>query len=376
MGRGRTSVLPETEQTAKFGPMNAPNLRSKVVDEARDRPGVYEWRDRTGRILYVGKSVRLRTRLLSYFREERAKVVRLVAQAADLRWDYLPNEFAALRREMFLIRAWQPEYNVQHKRDRRHGFIKVTCEAAPRLAAVTRVAGDGARYYGPFAQTRWMRRAVHELALATGVRDCPAHTPVHFADQIDLFALARTPGCIRAETRTCPAPCAGHCTAAEYADRLGVARAFLEARSRDPLRELARAVRDASGRLDYEYAGRLQDRHRVLERLWNHLSGFRGQIRNFNLVYTAPGFEGDDRLYVIRRGRVAAEMKAPKTPGDLRRARRAVRDAFRAIPSDRDASLSGDAAAEVLLTVTWFNQHAEERQRAMSPEGWLAGEGG
>ena len=352
-----------------------PRLRASVAESAQNRPGVYQWLDNNGRVLYVGKSVRVRTRLLSYFREDAGKVARLVGTAANVRWDYLPNEFAALLREMHLIRAWQPEFNVQHKRDRRHGFIKVTNEPAPRLVAVTRVLSDGARYYGPFSQTRWVARAVHELALATGMRDCPAHTPIHFADQIDLFAASRTPHCIRAETGTCPGPCAGRCTAAEYGRRLSAAQAFLETRTRDPLADLAGAVRLASDRQEYEYAGRLQDRLKVLERLWKHLSGFRGQVRNLNLVYPVPGFDGEDRLYVIRRGRVAAEMKAPTTPGELRRAQGVVRKALRPEPSDREGSLSADAAAEVLLTVTWFGRNPEERARAVSPEAWL-GEGG
>ena len=105
--------------------MNAVSLRDEVRARAEERPGVYRWLSPNGRILYVGKSVRLRSRLLSYFREDTGKTARLVAEAASVRWDYIPNEFAALFREMHLIRAWQPEYNVQHKRDRRYGFIKV-----------------------------------------------------------------------------------------------------------------------------------------------------------------------------------------------------------------------------------------------------------
>ena len=132
--------------------MNSESLRDEVRATAEDRPGVYRWLSANGRILYVGKSVRLRSRLLSYFREETGKTARLVSEAASVRWDYIPNEFAALFREMHLIRAWQPEYNVQHKRDRRYGFIKITREPAPRLVPASRALDDGARYYGPFGQ--------------------------------------------------------------------------------------------------------------------------------------------------------------------------------------------------------------------------------
>jgi len=354
--------------------MNAASLRDEVRANAEERPGVYRWLSADGRILYVGKSVRLRSRLLTYFREETGKTARLVSEAAAVRWDYIPNEFAALFREMHLIRAWQPEYNVQHKRDRRYGFIKITREPAPRLVPASRVVNDGARYFGPFGQTIWLARAVYELSLATGLRDCPADTPIHFGDQMEIFAGGRTPRCIRAETGTCPAPCAGRCTASEYNARLNEARAFLETRRRAPLDRLADLMKSATERLDFEYAARLHDRMVTLEKLWDHLSGFRGRIENFNLVYPVPGFGGDDRIYFIRRGRMWGEMAWPKSDDARQRAKETVKEAFRPTLADRDASLEADAAAEVLLTVGWFNKRPDERQRALLPEKWL-GEG-
>ena len=365
-----------SRKTAPSPPSSTPRataslLRDEVRAGAEDRPGVYRWLGAGGRILYVGKSVRVRTRLLSYFREETGKTARMMGEAEAVRWDYIPNEFASLFREMHLIRAWQPEYNVQHKRDRRYGFIKVTREPAPRLIPVLRPVSDGARYYGPFSRTGWMARAVHELSLATGLRDCASGTPVHFGDQIEMFGGGRTPLCIRAETGTCLAPCAGRCTVAEYDRRVSVARAFLEARSRRPLAELSEAVREASERLDFEYAGRLHERMTTLESLWDHLCGFRGQIGKLNLVYPVPGYEGDDRVYLIRRGRLHGEMPWPKSDGARRRANRVVEEAFRPALADREFSLEGAAAAEVLLTVTWFNRRPKERKRAVAPERWV-----
>ncbi len=354
-------------------PMRHSPLREEVRASAEDRPGVYRWIGRGGRILYVGKSVRLRSRLLSYFREETGKAARLVAEAGDVNWDHTPNEFAAVVREMRLIRAWQPEYNVQHKRDRRYGFIKITREPAPRLIPVSRVHGDGARYYGPFSRTGWLGGAVHDLSLATGLRDCPGHTPIHFGDQLEIFAEGRVPRCVRADTGTCPGPCAGRCTTAEYDRRLRLARAFLEARSRAPLEALARSVREAAGQLRFEYAATLRDRMETLEKLWDHLSGFRGRVENLNLVYPVPGHAGDDRIYLIRRGRPRAEMPWPKSDPARKRADAVVDRVFQPVPGDRGGELDADAAAEVLLTLSWFNQRPRERRRAVAPERWLAG---
>ena len=350
-------------------------LRDRVRAHAEDRPGVYRWLGAGGRILYVGKSVKLRSRLLSYFREETGKAARMVAEAEDIAWDTKPSEFAALIREMRLIRAWQPEYNVQHKRDRRYGFIRIAREPAPRLVPVSRVHNDGASYYGPFARTGWLARAVHDLALATGLRDCPAHTPVHFGDQLEMFSGGRAPRCIRADTGTCLAPCAGRCTTAEYDRGLRLARAFLEARSRAPLAELAESLRAAAADLRFEYAATIRDRMETLEKLWNHLAGFRGRVENLNLVYPVSGYGGDDRVHLIRRGRPCADLPWPKSDRDRERANKVVGEVFRPVPADRDATLDGDAAAEVLLTVSWFNRRPRERERAMAPERWLGGAG-
>ena len=359
----------------RCGPAARGRLREKVRALAEDRPGVYRWLGRGGRILYVGKSVRLRSRLLSYFREETGKTARLVAEAEDIHWDFRPNEFAALIREMRLIRAWQPEYNVQHKRDRRYGFIKITREPAPRLVPVSRVHNDGASYYGPSAQTGWLARAVHDLSLATRLRDCPTHTPIHFGDQLEIFSGGRVPRCIRADTGTCPAPCAGRCTTSEYDRGLRLARSFLEARSRAPLAELANSVSAAAADLRFEYAATIRDRMETLEKLWNHLSGFRGQVEHLNLVYPVSGYDGDDRIYLIRRGRPCADLPWPKSDRARRRANEVVEEMFRPAPADRDGRLDGDAAAEVLLTVSWFNRRPRERERAVGPERWLRGGG-
>ena len=102
-------------------------------------------------ILYVGKSVRVKSRLLSYFRAEPGeKAAKLIRNTLAIEWDYVPNEFAALVREMRLIKRWRPRYNVEHKRKRSFAFIKITREPAPRILPVTRILPDGATYFGPF----------------------------------------------------------------------------------------------------------------------------------------------------------------------------------------------------------------------------------
>src|SRR5881227_3459992 len=104
-------------------------MRSNVRETAADRPGVYRMLSSDGEVVYVGKSKRVRSRLLSYFRcafpEE--KGARILREAVRIEWEYTPSEFAALVGELRLIKKYRPRFNVAMKRDARHYcFIKLT----------------------------------------------------------------------------------------------------------------------------------------------------------------------------------------------------------------------------------------------------------
>lgn len=126
-----------------------------------------------------------------------------------------------------------------------------------------------------------------------------------------------------------------------------------------------------------EYAARLHGRIETLRRLQGYLAGFRGQIEKLNLVYPVSGFAGDSRLYLIRRGVLAAELPAPRSASARDRARKAVREIFQPVAADRDGTLDGDAAAEALLTVAWFNRHPQNGSgRRRRGSGWREGRQG
>src|SRR5688500_968791 len=238
-----------------------PALREHVRAKAEDRPGVYRMLDGNGDVLYVGKSVRVRTRVLSYFNAEKdEKPELLMREARAVEWEYVPNEFEALLKEMRLIQRHRPRYNHQHKRPPAYCFVKLTREPAPRLAAVTRVTADDAIYFGPFPSVRFIADAVTELCRAVGIRDCPSSTPVFFADQLEIFAAGRTPRCLRGDLGTCLAPCAGRPDAATYRERVREARWFLEGRGDAPVERLRARMAEAAARRDFEYAAVMRDR--------------------------------------------------------------------------------------------------------------------
>jgi len=322
-------------------------------------------------LLYVGKSVQVRTRVLSYFRAPKGeKAWELIRETARIEWDYIPNEFYALIREMKLIQQCQPRFNVQHKRRRIYAFVKVTAEPAPRVLPVTRVAEDGATYYGPFPRVRRLAHIVRELSQVLGLRDCPGSTPVMFGDQTEIFGSGRVPSCVRADLRTCLAPCCGRPTAAEYDDAVRLARRFLEGRAEEPLAELEQQMSVASAEMNFEYAAILRDRIERLRGFRDELVAFRGTMEDLSFIYRVPGFAGDDRLYLIRRGRIRRELQHPKGLKAREAVARAIDDVYGEIDLGPGA-LAPQEAAEILLVARWFRLNPKERKRAVSPDAWL-----
>jgi len=195
-----------------------------------------------------------------------------------------------------------------------------------------------------------------------------------FDDQLEVFGDGRTPLCMRAELGTCLAPCCGGVSSEAYRRQVVTARRFLEGRTREPLAVLEGHIRDAVARLDFEYAARVRDRIERLQAFQKHLAAFRGRIESLTFLYRVPGFGGDSRLYLIRRGRLRGEFPYPTTANERREIDQAVESVYRA-PEQGPASLAPHDAAEILLLARWFELRPKELKRTATPKKWLA-EGG
>lgn len=355
-------------------------LRAHVRAHAENRPGVYRMIGPAGQTLYVGKSVHVRTRLLSYFRARPGeKAWRLMRDTTRIIWDHIPDEFGALLRELRLIQRHTPAYNVRHKGPRSVAFIKITADLAPRLAVVRRPVEDRSEYFGPLPRSTRLREAVTDLAHLLGIRDCPSSTPMHFADQLDVFgsaggglgAFGRAPKCIRAELGGCSAPCAGHVSAADYRRQIDRARAFFGGREDGVLEPLHAAMHEAAAAARFEYAAVLRDRLDRLEWLRDHVALFEHEIQSLNFVYRPRPRLGRGRLYVVRQGRVCDHLWWPTTNEQRRRARQRIRAHFTSTAPD-PSRWTSSAAAEALFVARWFRLHPDEHRRTRAPEWFRA----
>lgn len=344
-------------------------LREQVRQSARNRPGTYRMVAEDGEVLYVGKSKAVRTRLLSYFRaREGEKAHRLVREAAHVEFHYEPNEFAALLRELEQIKRYRPRYNVRYRRDALYSFLKLTGGAAPRLFVVRQVADDSATYFGPIRGGKRIVEGVRELNDVMGLRDCAQPTPIHFADQADLFAIDRTPRCHRFELSLCAGPCAGGCSQDEYLRIVELARAFLNGDGDEPLRRLEERMTRAVGRLQFEHAASIRDRAQRLEDLRDEFTRLREALESLTFRYVVPGTDGDDRVYLVRRGTVRSEVPAPRTRSDRRKLDRIAEEVY-ATPESSGTMVSRRKVEEILLLAHWFRTRPAELKRTLPPHG-------
>ncbi len=346
-------------------------LREKVRTHADDRPGVYRFSGPRGELLYVGKSVRIRSRLLSWLRSApTGKSAELIRVAREVEWEYVPTEFEALLKEFRLIRAFRPRFNVHHRRERRFAWIKVTREPAPRLIATRRPTADGSAYLGPFPAGRGLPRTLGELSRLTGIRDCPAATPMRFSDQLDFLSVDHPPLCRRGEMGSCPAPCAERCTQAAYREGVGLALAFLRGDSDAPLERLEARMQGAASEREFEMAARFRDRAERLRELRKAVTEFGTFLESLNFVYRVPTSEGV-WSYVLRNGRVVLQfLEADPEAGNSSELADRIRAAV-TWPASAPAALEDSEREELFLTARWFRQHPDELARGIPVEAYL-----
>lgn len=210
-----------------------------------DQPGVYLWKDANGRLLYVGKSKRLRDRMRSYFGSPRSlsgKTRRLVSHIADFDIIVTQSELEALLLEMNLIKQHRPPYNILLKDDKTYPYIKVTVnEDWPRVFATRQVLNDGARYFGPYASPGSVYQALDVLNRLFAFRP-----PYECKD--DKFNRHRKLGkpCLYYQMRRCLGPCVpGLVTKEAYRQAIDASVASSKARV---IKSCASYVPDGAGR--------------------------------------------------------------------------------------------------------------------------------
>jgi excinuclease ABC subunit C len=371
-GFGPTALPPDPPALCPVAAKRPAQLRDKVRRSCPRRPGIYGMVDPSGELVYVGKAKCLRTRLLSYFRRNSRdpKAGRILESTRLIAWEYAPSEFAALLRELELIRRWQPRFNVQGQPGRRRrGYVCIGRQPAPYAFLIARPPSTALATYGPVPAGPKAREAVRRVNDWYQLRDCPQSQEMVFAEQSELFPMLRAAGCLRHEIGACIGPCAAACTRADYSGQVRAARRFLDGHDPAPMESLERAMAEASAALAFERAAALRDKLDALRWLHEHLTRLRTAGRQ-SFVYPVAGHESDDRWYLIHGGRVRTALPVPCTENDRQQATVLLKEVF------RGGTLPGPPSVDeidgVLLVAAWFRRHSAERTRTLKPHAALA----
>ena len=225
-------------------------------------PGVYQYLDREGTVIYVGKAKSLRRRVASYFvesKEHSAKVRALVRQIADIRHIVVGSESDALLLENSLIKTLQPRYNILLKDDKTYPWIVVRNEPFPRVESTRRVVRDGSQYFGPYASISMQRSVLEFIREVYTLRTCRLNLAP------EQIARGRYDVCLQYHLGNCKGPCVGRQTREEYDEDIARICATLRGDLRSTRSWLERQMTEAAAELRFEAAARYKARLAALE---------------------------------------------------------------------------------------------------------------
>ena len=228
------------------------DIRQKIR-QLPNSPGVYIMKDSSGTVLYVGKAIDLRKRVMSYFRPKAtlpARIDAMVGLVDDIDHIVTSTEAEALIYENGLIKQLSPKYNVALKDGKSYPMLKLTVkEDFPRLIMTRGRKDDGAAYYGPYANAKLLRQAVILLKQIFPLRSC--------------VRLGKRE-CLEFHIKQCPAPCVDRVDKAVYSETVKELKLFLDGRRKELLDTVAAKMKEASSKEDFETATVFKERLKAL----------------------------------------------------------------------------------------------------------------
>ncbi|HEX7358206.1 MAG TPA: excinuclease ABC subunit UvrC [Ignavibacteriaceae bacterium] len=219
-------------------------------------PGVYQFLNKNGKVIYVGKAKNLKNRVRSYFQENlgSAKTAAMVTKIDDLQLVVTDSELEALILENNLIKQLKPRYNVNLKDDKSFPFIKVTNELFPRIYPTRNVYNDGSKYFGPYTDVRSMRASLGMINKIFKIRSC----------KLDLteenINAKKFKVCLDYHIKKCDGPCENLISAKAYNEMVDEVIKLLKGKTEDLIKDLKLKMHSAVENLEFEKAAELRDK--------------------------------------------------------------------------------------------------------------------
>ena len=227
-----------------------------------DTPGVYQYFDKEGKIIYVGKAKNLKRRVSSYFNKthDSIKTNVLVKNICDIKYIVVKSEEDALHLENSLIKEYKPRYNVLLKDDKTYPWITIKNEHFPRIFLTRKIIKDGSKYYGPYANVH-IAKTVLEL-----IRDLYPIRTCHLALTPENIKKKKFKVCLQYHIKNCKGPCENYENETEYMEYISQIRQILNGNTQQLCDHLVAEMQKLSSELKFEEAQSVKEKYLLIEK--------------------------------------------------------------------------------------------------------------
>ena len=239
---------------------SVPEKLKQILPILPEKPGVYQYFDKEGTIIYVGKAKNLKRRVNSYFnKEQEGKVRAMIAHIDHMEYIVVNTESDALLLENNLIKRLQPHYNILLKDSKTYPWLCLSNEPFPRIFPTRRPVQDGSTYFGPYPMVRTLHTLLELIHEIYPLRSC--------AHRLDAQTIAsgKVRLCLEYQMKRCAGPCQGLQTEQEYAEQISEIKTLLRGHIKPILQSLTRQMHEAAERLEFRKAQALKEKIALLQ---------------------------------------------------------------------------------------------------------------
>lgn len=256
----------------------------KALADIPHKPGVYQYWDAEGTLIYIGKAKDLRNRVGSYFNKDNqmnGKTRVLVSKIRNITFTIVDTEIDAWLLENSLIKKHQPRYNIMLKDDKTYPWIIIKKEAFPRVYWTRKMIKDGSTYFGPYASVGMMHTILDLIKETYPLRTC--NLPLNQKNIED----GKFKVCLEYQIGNCKGPCQAHQTAADYNNSIEEIKDILNGKIGSVIRDVKQVIKNAATDLNFELAHQYQRKLQVLEKYQSKSTVVNSDITNVDVVSIA-----------------------------------------------------------------------------------------
>ena len=267
--------------------MAAPEELKKIISRIPLQPGVYQYFDAEGKIIYVGKAKSLRKRVQSYFTKDSSsygKTKLLVSRIRDIKYIVVETEYDALLLENNLIKKYQPKYNIQLRDDKTYPWICVKNEPFPRVFTTRSPIRDGSYYFGPYASGRMMHTLLDFVKELFQLRTC------NFSLTEENIKAKKFKVCLDYHIGSCKGPCVGKQQEEDYQKDIEQIKHVLKGHLKSVADYLKVQMKEASENLDFETAQLCKEKLEIISRYQSKSTVVSTTVKNTDIF----GYDEDE----------------------------------------------------------------------------------